>query len=207
MGKSKSSAKASQAITNNTINKNYMDTLNKTIMNSAVETMINNASSCSSAVNQNNSCDMSNTKIGGNFDFSGNQTNKAKVDFSCIQASQTSADMNASMVASMMAEMKALNGTDAAAQLNTAAQSSNSTGFGASGGSSSSNSKTDVSNNVTNETITKLVLININGQIIKEINNPTFVNQVYELTNLPQGFFLLQLSGDKGNVTKKIIVN
>lgn len=59
----------------------------------------------------------------------------------------------------------------------------------------------------TNETITKLVLININGQIIKEINNPTFVNQVYELTNLPQGFFLLQLSGDKGNVTKKIIVN
>ena len=59
----------------------------------------------------------------------------------------------------------------------------------------------------TNEIITKLALININGQIIKEINNPTFVNQVYELANLPQGFFLLQLSSDKGNVTKKIIVN
>ena len=50
-----SSSKSSQTITNNTVNQNYMDTLNKTIMNSAVETMINNASSCSSAVNINNS--------------------------------------------------------------------------------------------------------------------------------------------------------
>ena len=191
MGKSKSSAKASQAITNNTINKNYMDTLNKTIMNSAVETMVNNASSCSSAVNQNNSCDMSNTKIGGNFDFSGNQTNKAKVDFSCIQASQTSADMSASMVASMMAEMKALNGTDAAAQLNTAAQSSNSTGFGASGGSSSSNSKTDVSNNVTNETITKVENLfeqnlsnNFSANVVNECIGKTSQSNSQDLSNM-----------------------
>lgn len=154
MGKSKSSA--SQTITNNTVNQNFMDTLNKNVMESAVSTMVNNASSCSSAVNQNNSCDMSGTKISGNFNFSGKQTNVAKVDFSCIQASQTSADMATTMLTAMTNEMKALNGTEAAANLNTAAQSSNNTGFGASGGSSSSNSKTNVTNNVTNQTIAKV---------------------------------------------------
>ena len=165
MGKSSSSS--SQKITNNTVNKNYMDTLNKTIMNSAMSTMINNASSCSSSVNQNNSCDMSGTKIAGNFDFSGKQTNTAKVNFSCIQASQTSADMVTSMMASMTAEMKALNGTDDAVQLNTAANSLNKSGFGASGGSSSSKSSTDVTNNVTNETITKVENIFLQNFIVR----------------------------------------
>lgn len=154
MGKSKSSA--TQTITNNTVNKNYMDSLNKTIMNSAVSTMINNASTCSSSINQNNLCNMSGTKIAGNFDFSGKQKNDAKVNFSCINATQTSADMSTSMMASMVAEMKALNETDAATQINTAAQSSNKTGFGAIGGSSSSDSNANINNNVTNDTIAKV---------------------------------------------------
>ena len=68
-----SNSKTSQTIRNNTVNQNYIDTLNKTIMNSAVETMINNASSCSSAININNSCDLSNTSIGGDFNFKGNK--------------------------------------------------------------------------------------------------------------------------------------
>jgi hypothetical protein len=152
MGKSSSSS--NQTITNNTVNKNYMDSLNKTIMNSAVSTMINNASTCSSSVNQNNNCSFNNSTVSGNLSLGGTQDNKAKVNFSCIQATQTSADMATAMVASMAAEMKALSGTDAAAQLNNASQSSNKTGFGATGGSSSSSANTNVTNNVTNETIT-----------------------------------------------------
>jgi len=148
-----SSSKSSQTITNNTVNQNYMDTLNKTVMNSAVSTMVNNASTCSSSVNQNNSCDLSNATIAGNLDITGNQSNDAKVNFSCIQASQTSADMATSMMASMAAEMKALSGTQAGADLNTAAQASNTSGFGSTGGSSSSNSSANITNNVTNTTI------------------------------------------------------
>ena len=154
MGKSKSTA--SQAITNNTVNKNFMDSLNKTIMNSSVETLVNNASTCSSAVSQSNSCNMSGTKITGNFNFSGNQTNTAKVDFSCVQASTSAAQMATSMASTMAAEIKALNGTEAAAQLNTAAKSSNNTGFGATGGSSSSNSNVNDTNNVSNDTVSKV---------------------------------------------------
>lgn len=190
----KSSSNSNQQITNNTVNKTYMDSLNKTIMNSAVSTMINNASSCSSSVNQNNSCDMSGTKISGDFDFTGKQTNSAKINFNCIQANQTSADMATAMMASMAAEMKALNGTEAAAQLNTAAQSSNQTGFGATGGSSSSNSSTNVTNNITNETITKVENIfeqnlsnNFSVDTVNECIGKTSQSNSQDLSNMDIG--------------------
>ena len=180
MGNSKSSS--SQTITNNIVNKNYMDTLNKTIMNSAVETVINNASSCSSAVNINNSCDMSNTKIGGDFTFGGDQTTHAKVNFNCIQANQTSADMATSMMASMVAEMKSLNGTEAAANLNTASQSSNKTGFISLPSGSSSSSKVNVNNNVTNETISTVK--NIFEQNLSNNFSVNTVNECIGKTNV-----------------------
>lgn len=59
----------------------------------------------------------------------------------------------------------------------------------------------------TNESISKLTLVAINGQIINEINNPVFVDNRFDISNLSQGFYLLQMTSDKGNLTKKIIVN
>ena len=59
----------------------------------------------------------------------------------------------------------------------------------------------------TTETITKLALTNINGQIIKAIENPIFNQNTYKLNNLPQGFYFLQISAENGSLTKKIIVN
>ncbi len=171
----KSNSKSSQTINNNTINQNYINDLNKTIMNSAVETMINNASSCSSAVNLNNSCDMSNTKVGGDFTFNGNQSNNANVNFNCIQANQTSANMASSMIASMISEMKALNGTEAAANLNTASQASNKSGFASMPSNSNSNASTNLTNDVTNETIN-----NIQNIFEQNLSNNFTVNTVNE---------------------------
>ncbi len=59
----------------------------------------------------------------------------------------------------------------------------------------------------TTENITKLSLVNINGQIIKDIENPIFNQNTYKLNNLPQGFYFLQISAENGSLTKKIIVN
>jgi endonuclease I len=59
----------------------------------------------------------------------------------------------------------------------------------------------------TTENITKLSLVNINGQIIKDIENPVFNQNTYKLNNLPQGFYFLQISAENGSLTKKIIVN
>ena len=52
-----------------------------------------------------------------------------------------------------------------------------------------------------------IVLYNINGQIIQEIKNPTKVNVAYKVSDLPKGFYLLQLSTENASTTKKIIVN
>ncbi|NHM04135.1 endonuclease [Flavobacterium celericrescens] len=53
-----------------------------------------------------------------------------------------------------------------------------------------------------------IVLFNINGQIIQEIKNPSKVeNDTYKLSNLPKGFYLLQLSSENATTTKKVLVN
>lgn len=194
MGKSKSSAKTNQIITNNTVNQNYINTLNKSIMNSAVQTMVKNASSCSSAINQNNSCNMSGSKINGNFDFSGNQNNVANVDFSCIQASKTSADMKSQMIANMTSQMRALNGTDSAILLNNSTQSLNNSGFGSTGGSSSATSKTNSINNITNDTVQKIENIfehnlsnNFSSDTVNECIGKTSQSNSLDLSNINIG--------------------
>ena len=59
----------------------------------------------------------------------------------------------------------------------------------------------------TEEKITKLTLVNINGQLIKEIVNPVFNQNTFKLNNLQQGFYFLQITAENGILTKKIIVN
>lgn len=59
----------------------------------------------------------------------------------------------------------------------------------------------------TEETITKLSLINNIGQIINEIKQPVFSNNNFKLNNLQPGFYFLYISAENGSLTKKIIVN
>lgn len=197
-----SKSSSSQKITNNTVNKNYIDTLNKTIMNSAVETIVNNASKCSSAVNINNSCDFSKSNFKGDVNIDTNQTAQAKVNFNCIVANETSADMATAMMASMVAEMKSLNGTEAAAQLNTASQASSKTGFASMPSKTSSNSNTNITNNVTNETISTVKNI-----FEQNLSNNFTSNTVSECIGKTDVYNSLDLSGSEfdGNVNVKCI--
>ena len=67
-----------------------------------------------------------------------------------------------------------------------------------------------VNNEVTISSETELksiVLYNINGQIIQEIKNPSKVNDAYKVSDLPKGFYLIQLATENALTTKKIIVN
>lgn len=192
MGKSKSSSK--QKTSTDITNKNLTDTLNETVMNTGVETLVKNAASCSSSVNQNNTCSMADAQIGGNFNFSGNQSNKAKVNFSCVQASTASADMASSMMQSMMAEMDTLNGSKAASQLNNAASSSNSSGFGSTGGSSSSNASTATNTKITNVTKNKVSNIykqnlsnNFTSETVQECIGKTSQSNTQNLSGIKVG--------------------
>jgi endonuclease I len=62
--------------------------------------------------------------------------------------------------------------------------------------------------NISSETaLDEIELITINGQIIQQIKKPVFQNNTYTLTNLPNGFYFLKLSGDNESITKKVLVN
>lgn len=53
-----------------------------------------------------------------------------------------------------------------------------------------------------------IVLYNVNGQIIQEIKNPSKVeNNTYKVSDLPKGFYLMQLATENASTIKKLIVN
>ncbi len=52
-----------------------------------------------------------------------------------------------------------------------------------------------------------IVLYNINGQIIQEIKNPSKINEAYKVSNLPKGFYLIQLASENESITRKIMVD
>lgn len=56
-------------------------------------------------------------------------------------------------------------------------------------------------------TIDEIQLISVNGQIIQQINKPTFENNNYSVENIPSGFYFLRLSSGNQTVVKKVIVN
>lgn len=53
----------------------------------------------------------------------------------------------------------------------------------------------------------EIQLINFNGQVVLQILKPIAENEIYRLNNLPQGFYLLKLSGNNQTATRKVIVN
>ncbi len=176
MGGSNSKSSTSQNITNNTINQNLMTTINENLMNVSTETLIKNASSASSSVSQNNLCKTEVGNVAGDLNISGNQGNTATVNFAAVQSSSAANDMTTAMMQSMVAQMQSLNGTEDAAALNNAASSASNQGSLTTGGNvnSSTSSKTNVSNNVTNETISyvqNLFSQNINNNFSAETVN------------------------------------
>lgn len=192
MGQSKS--KSSQIIENNTVNKDYINTLNETIMNVGIETVVNNAKNCTSAVSLNNSCSLAGSKISGDFNFSGNQSNNALIDFACVNSDNAVTQMSNDMILALAAQIKTLNETDAAVDLNNAIAASNNTGFGSIGGSSSGSSSTSVSNTISNETITNIENIykqnlnnNFTSNTVSECIGKTALSNTQDLSNLDIG--------------------
>lgn len=158
MGGSHSSVQSS--ITNNTINSTDISNTTQNIQESATNTLIESASSCSSSVEQANSCNLSGAQIAGNFNLGGTQSNKASVNFSCIQSSSAANSMSDAMSSSIANELGVLNGSEAANKLNAIAGASTNSGAGSwGGGSSKSDTNTNVVNNVSNQT--KMAVENI----------------------------------------------
>ncbi len=56
-------------------------------------------------------------------------------------------------------------------------------------------------------TLDEIQLIAINGQILQQIINPKNQQHIYNLENLPKGFYFVKLTANNQNTIKKIIVN
>jgi endonuclease I len=54
--------------------------------------------------------------------------------------------------------------------------------------------------------IENIQIINLNGQMIREVQQPDF-SESYTISNLPQGFYLLKVTSDDKVMTRKIIIN
>ncbi len=172
MGQSKS--KVSNSINNNTLNKQTIEDINKTIMNVGIETLIKNANNCSSSVNQNNLCSVTNINASGDFNFNSDQSNIAKVNFSCVNASETASEMTNNMIQKMMGELNTLSDTSAMAKIDSAANAKNQSSFGATG-SSVANVNTNVNNTTKNDTNT--IIQNIYENNLKNNFNSETVNE------------------------------
>lgn len=55
--------------------------------------------------------------------------------------------------------------------------------------------------------LNQINITTINGQLIKVINNPVLIDNIYTIEDLPQGFYFLKLTANNQSIIKKIIVN
>ncbi len=55
--------------------------------------------------------------------------------------------------------------------------------------------------------IDTIEMYSVNGQLLNTIKNPVFENNMYELNDLPTGFYFVKLSNGRNSITKKIVVN
>lgn len=68
----------------------------------------------------------------------------------------------------------------------------------------SNDQKININSSVAIDTVE---VVNVNGQVIRQINNPTFDNNTFTIENLSQGFYFLKLTSNNQSITKKIIIN
>ena len=148
-----------QEVVNNTLNESISSSITSNSQETSVETLIESSKACSSSVNQSNSCNMSNMAVAGNFSLGGIQSNKASVNFSCINSDTAAQKMENAAVSSISGELNVLNGTEAAAILNAKAAAASKTGSMAVGGNTDSNVSSKDINKVSN--ITKSTVENI----------------------------------------------
>lgn len=173
MGHSSSSTNTN--ITNRIANTTDISSINKNVVESATNVLIESAATCSNAVNQNNSCSIAGAKIGSNLNLNSDQVNKASVNFSCIQSATAANQMANAMKQGIMGELNSVSNSEVAAALNAAAAAIQKSGFASTGGSSSANTDSNVSNVVTNET--KVTIENIYEQNLKNNFNSKTVDE------------------------------
>lgn len=59
----------------------------------------------------------------------------------------------------------------------------------------------------TEANLDEINVISVNGQLMQQIKKPISIDTNYSVSNLPKGFYFLQLNSNNQSVTKKIVIN
>ena len=59
----------------------------------------------------------------------------------------------------------------------------------------------------TENELDQIQIININGQTMQQISNPSKNQNIYTVENIPHGFYFLKLSSENKSIVKKIVIN
>lgn len=147
-----SSSTANQTYKSTTINNTDINTLNKSVNNFVTTNVMKQAADCHTSSNQQNSKTFDNIK-GTSLVVGGNMSNKLNLNFSCVASSNFQSTLNQGIMSEYLAAVKNNVSTEALAQMNASAASSNKSGFGATGGSSDATTNTNVDlTNINNTT-------------------------------------------------------
>lgn len=170
-------------ISNEIINSSDINSINKNVVESATNTLIKTAQTCNSAVDLANSCNANNINASGNFIDSGSQSNKASINFSCINANNAVNSMINTMKQAIAGELAGITNTEVASVLNAKAEAALKSGaLSMPGTNTTSDTNANASTKVLNSTT--VAIENIYEQNLKNNFNSETVSECIGKTNL-----------------------
>lgn len=186
---SSSSTSSSIELESNTmlVNNTDLSTINKTVNKQITENITNDAKSCSNAANINQNIDFSSTEIGGDFTFTGGQTAKAFVDFSCVQVGSVLQKSAQSMKDTLMDSLQKSVSANVLDTMNAKASSAQESGFGSFADTSTA---TDVKQtvNFSQTTNTRKHLENLVESEIRNKFTTNTISDCINTSNIAQNF-------------------
>lgn len=160
------------------INKEDVNILNQNSNSVIANTIIENALKSGTSIINRQSLVIKNIRTDGDFVLNSSQNQKASLTFEGMNQTQARNDAAVSFITQTLADLKNNVSTDILSKLEAVAASKNTSGFGATGGSSKS--KTDITNNITSINETNK---NISNILSNEVTNNFTTQNVTECVN------------------------
>lgn len=129
-----SSSSANSFVSNTTIVTNdQLTMLNKNANNFVASTVVDQAAKCSAGMNLTQTVDLSNMIVGGDLNYSADQSQDAAISFSCVQVSNFQSDIANGIMDKMIGALNSSYSTEALDKLAQSAKASGESQFGGTG--------------------------------------------------------------------------
>jgi hypothetical protein len=177
------SASSSNSFVSNTniVTNDQLAMLNKNSNNFVASTVVNQAAKCSAGMNLTQTVDLSDMIVGGDLDYSADQSQDAAISFSCVQVSSFQSDIANGIMDKMVGALNSSYSTEALDKLSQTAKASGESQFGGTGPDVTANTNatynfnqtTNINKNIQNvleNSITNNLNLNDVSDCISQVN-------------------------------------